>query len=502
MAVAAAAAFVARKNACTKRKGHKDRISFHLQLHLGDNVSVLEEKISYGETSVGWLRSTLLPPAGSPASPASPQNRKQRPDWLRGAETPEETGSCCTSRKERKNLNHYIGTKFEVAAKKFNNGWTPENDFAMWQNRLLIVTERRLFLASWKLTESVQQFDGNEWDTPDSKDLEIVDSIPMEEIVSVEQCEVGTTQWTPVFEEERAPSLQIKLKEWFEKFGEDFINKFVNKSKGEQTREDAKKMRKMTKEKVDSIQQLLISEQVKNYCNEPKLQGYYENFVRIVTHPEGFNRGHPFYFLLRKGSFLHWKKQKSSRPLFGLSFATKHGRANDATQNEPEDQRFVRKVKWLAAARHKEVERKTWFSRLQIYLQRIVHSGVFTMVVLALLISNFVFTVQQLENDDPSRQPYFEKIDMAYTIIFSIGSALLPIHFDVAFSFVHVQTDEFLRMYNHGCRLLCAQTGNAYSAPHGASLARGPPELGINFLAHALWPFLKGEQIEPKISAA
>ncbi len=414
------------------------------------------------------------------------------------AETPEKADASCTPHKERKNLNHYIGTKFEVGAIKFNNSWTPESDFAMLQERLLIVTERRLFIASWKFTESKQQYDGSVWVTPDNKDLEIVDSIPMEEIISVEQCNADTKQWTSVFEEERALSLQIELHEWFEIFGEDFINK----SQSERSREHTKKMRQKTKDQIDSIQEMLISEQVKEDCKKLE-ESYHENLVRIVTHPEGFNRGHPFYFLLRKDSFLHWKKQRNSRSLLNLPSAGMQGRANDATKNEQDDQRFVRKVKKLAAARSKEVKRKTWFLRFQKFLQRILDSRVFTMVVLALLISNFVFTVQQLENDDPSRQPYFERIDLAYTIVFSIGSALSPLSSMWHFLAVTFRLTNFADVQPLMHRMLCAHTGNACSAPRGAApSARRPPELAINFLAYALWPFLKGGQIEPKISAA
>ena len=68
----------------------------------------------------------------------------------------------------------------------------------MWQERLLIVTEKRLFIIIKKSndikggTSSVSevQLQAKVTDKILDKDLEIVDSIPMEEIVSVE---VGST---------------------------------------------------------------------------------------------------------------------------------------------------------------------------------------------------------------------------------------------------------------------------------------------------------------------
>ena len=32
-------------------------------------------------------------------------------------------------------------------------------------------------------------------------------------------------------------------------------------------------------------------------------------------------------------------------------------------------------------------------------------------------------SLRQLENKDPARQPFFESVDLAYTIIFAIGAA-------------------------------------------------------------------------------
>jgi hypothetical protein len=398
--MATAAIVTARQNAGRKRKGAdlKNRVSFHLQLHLGDEVRLPE-----GETSVGLLRSQL---------------RSREP----GQQESEEPSK---SKKEKKSLKHEIGTRFEVWIKKFNTK-SQTIGFSSWQERLLIVTDRRLFVISRteaKL-ESMTQSASPEKSTATvhaSKDLEIVDSIPVEEIISVE-FNNGQNGWEPVFEL-KPPTLKKKLQEIILKVAE-FLNIDIKlKAKNEEKREE-------TRQLIESVQGLLTQEYLRQLFIEE--DSYWGGLVRIVTDPEGFNRGHPFYFLLKKETYsslkgaLHWKQATKgiSRTLSNLNWQNKAPQTN-AVSKKSEDQKVVRKLQKLAHKRRLEVKRETRFLRLQTYLQSIWNSKRFNFIVLFLIVSNFVFTVQQLENTDPARQPYFEKIDLAYTIIFSCGDSLL-----------------------------------------------------------------------------
>jgi hypothetical protein len=61
------------------------------------------------------------------------------------------------------------------------------------------------------------------------------------------------------------------------------------------------------------------------------------------------------------------------------------------------------------------------FLRLQRRLRRAWDSYPFNIAVLVLIVSNFVFTMEQLQNTDFARHPIFEHIDLAYTLIFTLG---------------------------------------------------------------------------------
>jgi hypothetical protein len=67
------------------------------------------------------------------------------------------------------------------------------------------------------------------------------------------------------------------------------------------------------------------------------------------------------------------------------------------------------------ARRQIELARETQFLRL---------CYPFNIAVLMPIVSNFDFTVEQLQNTDPARRPrhsIFEHIDLAYTLIFTLG---------------------------------------------------------------------------------
>jgi hypothetical protein len=400
--MATAAAVTARRNAKKKGKGagNTTRASFHLQLHLGEDVSLPK-----GQTSIGLLRSPLL--VGSNQS----------------AEAPEETAK---SHKRKKSLDNLIGTRFEVWAQKFNNKWE-QNQAPKWQERLLIVTERRIFLASKEVAKSNNERSGS--NQPSDKDLEIVDSIPMEEIISVELND-GSQKWTPVFVK-KPPSLKKTMQEWFQNAAE-FLNLNIKfkQMKNEQLIDDARGM-------VESTEHNLSSEEIiLQLTNEEK---YFGSLIRVVTDPEGFNRGYPFYFSVKKNSYVSWKgtvhwRQARDGISRSLSLLQLKQPSKKAGPRKAEDRKVARRLKKLATKRRLDFKRETRFLRFQAYLQGIWNSKRLNIVVLFLIVSNFILTVQQLENNDPSRQRYFEDLDLAYTIIFSIGDALLA--FDAIYHFL------------------------------------------------------------------
>jgi hypothetical protein len=395
MAAAAVAVVAARKN--RKRKSaagnKKDGISFHLRLHLGEDASLPK-----GESSVGWIR--------------SPLHQKRDKITQNTSEFPEPTRKS----KKEKNLNHNIGTRFEVWVKKFNDKWEEQTESAKWQDRLLIVTERRLFVASMKLAKPIESPAGDaESIQLTDNDLEIVDSIPMEEIVSVElEANDDTVQWKKVFEP-KPITLRRKLQEWFQYVAEVLSLKIRFEIKSEIKIAEAR-------DRIEKIQEQLRSEEIR----QELIERYCPRLIRIVTDPEGFNRGIPYYFVVKNDSYRSWKgtldwKQARSGFKRTLSNWQQKQHSEAYSSKKKLDVKVAGKLKKLATNRRLEVKRETRFLRFQAFLQYIWNSKRFNLILLFLIVSNFVFTVQQLENTDPSRQRYFETIDLAYTIIFSIG---------------------------------------------------------------------------------
>ncbi len=51
------------------------------------------------------------------------------------------------------------------------------------------------------------------------------------------------------------------------------------------------------------------------------------------------------------------------------------------------------------------------------------NSSAFNAVVLLVIVSNFVFTVRGMENDNPDDDAFFELVDLLYTVVFALGDA-------------------------------------------------------------------------------
>ena len=331
-------------NAETRKAGTGEPVSFHLAFVLGNDY-VLPE----GSDSVDILRMPLMANEG---------------------------------KHSRENL---AGTKMEFWTKKFNTSYlsfydTNRHDKA-WQDRLLVITEKRIFIIPEKAitNEGEQQ---QECPSPASHcsnkgaksfgpaSMEIVDSIPMEEVLSV------------TIDMESNPGM------WSHEKADSFRHSHLNLHEIERNLQEIERSlwqsRPNVSEEDDSCDPVL----------------------RILTKPSKFNRGEPCYFLRGKQDY------KS---------IDADGTAPLRTRADAEA--LANRISLLAARRHAEHARENRFLRLQKNLRHVWDSVPFNLFVLALIVSNFAFTVLQLENTDPALQTFYENVDLAYTVIFAVGAS-------------------------------------------------------------------------------
>jgi hypothetical protein len=150
-------------------------LSFHVTFLLGR-----EFVLPAGVSSVDVLRKPLLPHVKSePSSEAFESSRRitRSNSQLSGNSTAK--------------VPNLTGTKLELWTKKFKSSQSSNEDIeSAWQERLVIVTEKRIFLIT-KKQNSVSNQRAHDSPlptprTPKKVEYEIVDSIPMEEIISIE----------------------------------------------------------------------------------------------------------------------------------------------------------------------------------------------------------------------------------------------------------------------------------------------------------------------------
>jgi hypothetical protein len=274
------------------------------------------------------------------------------------------------------------GTKMEFWTKKFNRASVPlyvtaEQEVA-WQDRLLVITDKRIFICTEKhivkdggkhQKSRPTALHANNERAKDSNSsvasMEIVDSIPLEEITSV-SIDMDSTPgvWTnEMLHGGKHANPQLELQET-----EKSLLRFRPKS--------------------------------------AERDGLCEPILRILTKPNEFNRGEPYYFLLRQQQCPCVDGDGSPVPLKSRADATL----------------LADRLAALAKRRHTEHARENRFLRLQKRLRQWWNSVPFNLLVLALIVSNFAFTVLQLENQDSDMQTFYENVDLAYTIIFTIGA--------------------------------------------------------------------------------
>ena len=398
MAVAATAANHGRKRHARVKQsdisaGEKDYpVSFHLQLHLGTEFKLRNMN------SVELLRSPLK----------------------------SDTAERSKSTAEDEALEKAAGTKFEVLTKRYHHSTSHKSDAAdsskdettqelAMITELLIATEKRLFIVSHSTgvdKQNQQQHDSDFWARPleslESESLEIIDSIPLEE---VEEICVGI-----------ADSKTVRPRsKWFSGNPQWFLERMSSFSTSDFSSEDVPDSTPQNGPRLEDTE-AEIERKLAEMASEPEWVREYEGFLKISTTKKlfGFNGGRTYYFMVKKKSYrLSGKssggdaKQDSSAPSTTPGLDKKEG----------ELEQVCHKLRTLNVKRQQAYYRHHAFRLFQANLQLIWDSLAFNFCVLILIVSNFIFTVQQLENKDPSQQPYYERIDLIYTIIFCVGNA-------------------------------------------------------------------------------
>ena len=242
-------------------------LSFHVTFLLGKEFALPE-----GKSSVDVLRMPLLASSGitsTAETPESPRRLVRMNSQLTGVK-----------------VQNLTGTRLELWTKKFKSSLAPNEDIeSAWQERLVIVTDKRIFIITRK--QDVVQSTGH---TAKSLEFEIVDSIPMEEIISIElDCEPGMSELDAPPTPPRAPSfLSLKLMQ-----AATFL---LNSRPAEEDAATAA----ASGDTPRTEPRRAPSGGSRGSRRPPASEDYCEPILRIATEPGGFNHGQSYYFLLRK----------------------------------------------------------------------------------------------------------------------------------------------------------------------------------------------------------
>jgi hypothetical protein len=301
--------------------------------------------------------------------------------------------------KIKKEAAKIAGTIFEVYTKKYSHRDQPilpiSIEFSSIRTELLIATEKKIFMVSIpKASDSTKLEETGGLDLSASSGLEIIDSIPLEEVDSIRMYHDG--KWKEASDENG-------LLLWIQNAVSSFFRQCYDPIFA--VMEDG-----ADSQSVDTgPEEIELQERFKDdkYC-----EGWLQ--IKTTTKRTGFNRGRRYYLMIEKCYYRSTTKLLSEK------------KPPDAVPGTAEKydghlSRVYEKLSTLAKTRQKNFRRGHRFQLLQESLQDVWASMTFNVCVLALIVSNFIFTVQQLENKDQSKQPFYESVDLGYTIIFSIG---------------------------------------------------------------------------------
>jgi hypothetical protein len=271
---------------------------------------------------------------------------------------------------------------------------------------LLIATDKRLFIVLAVSDNTGENSKDGEimkgagvsgfWAS--SCQLEIVESIPLEEVDTISMWKEDEAKDVNTVDRglQGSKSLSELFFECFGSFVECFSQQASNDSSG--TTVDDSFLSKFSDEHAAP----------------------FEGGLKITTSQKSaFHRGRPFYFMVKKDSWNTTTPPKKSKEKDNAKSKEK----DNAQEHTRHLHKVCRKLKVLADKRKRIYARENRFQLLQETLQAMWDSIPFNILVLLLIVSNFVFTVLQLENKDPSQQPFYETVDLVYTIIFCAGNA-------------------------------------------------------------------------------
>jgi hypothetical protein len=352
-AVASAAAAnrrLTRQSSTKTARG--EPLSFHLTFLLGRDYELPE-----GKNSVHVLREPFF---GSEVDD-SPFHNSDLSSRL-----------CCIGKSMfRGSSTNITGTRMEFWTNKFNSVCTIPSFENSWQDRLVVVTERRIFIITRKL-------DSESDDVPtsisslyekDSRLLEIVDSIPMEEIASVQ-----LEDDAPDDDEGESRNGQ----------SENRVGSFTHGGRlSSYILSASNLLHKSPPAPEDPNTTASIPHGLRESLSTPAAHSARELFcpslLRISTSPGGFNHGQTYHLLVRRDG--HRQLDKSGEEVPAAS--------DDADW-------LARCISALAERRRREHASETRFARMQQRLQAVWDSVPFNVAVLALITSNFVITVEQV----------------------------------------------------------------------------------------------------------
>ena len=252
--------------------------------------------------------------------------------------------------------------------------------FPEWQQKLLLLTEKRIFMIGVDHSKSQQNGDAA------SDTLEIFNSISLEDIDSLSFVGPHGIQNLSCENDGITASFLAQLYETCLRFA-------------------------LSKKSVENNTVLDSSDKIihTSASRDDNAHNYHELVLKMTTRSLRFNRGQNIYFMIKKQDYpcVH-KTDLIKRPL----------------QVQEDCSAFANRLWRMSRLRRAEAESLTNFKHIQQSILYVWRQRVVRLLLLFLIVSNFVFTVQDMENKDPDWVGFYSNAELAYTVLFSIGLAL------------------------------------------------------------------------------
>jgi hypothetical protein len=313
-------------------------VSFHLALLLGNDFtlqSVPDSVFKHGKSSVAVLRAPFQHTYNPVHRVPSSQVPKQKLAY-------------------KNSIVPIEGKPYNIARSKLEI-WVKKACKKGWHEKLLIVTERRIFIISKRereqpLTPASGDASSNAY-VPETAIFEIVDSIPMEEIVSIQFIQPESS-----FREDNPPSSPSRPNKLIERILAPMLalmDSLLQRLVGDAS-EDTPHWHACKQELHDSSASK--HDELLSVPMPDDADAYFSKVLRITTVPSGFNYGQPYHLLLKQGPYPYFmtRNEIETRCLYG---------PDDGAQ-------FERKLARLVGKHRDAFLRRTRFTRLQQDLQK------------------------------------------------------------------------------------------------------------------------------------